>query len=75
MTVTTVHGVDEETPLLQTQQKKRSPIDWSQFMIVLFLQLAEPLTSQVIYPFSPQVSVQELQSLNWRPHNLSAPNR
>ncbi|KAJ3998915.1 member of major facilitator superfamily multidrug-resistance, DHA1 sub-family [Lentinula boryana] len=49
--------VDEETPLLQVQQHKpeRTPLPWFQFMIVLFLQLAEPLTSQVIYPFLPQL--------------------
>ncbi|KAK7461942.1 hypothetical protein VKT23_008374 [Stygiomarasmius scandens] len=49
--------VDEETPLLQEQQTKpkRTPLPWFQFTIVLFLQLAEPLTSQVIYPFTPQL--------------------
>ncbi|KAJ4493069.1 major facilitator superfamily multidrug-resistance, DHA1 sub-family [Lentinula edodes] len=49
--------VDEETPLLQAQQDKpqRTPLPWFQFTIVLFLQLAEPLTSQVIYPFLPQL--------------------
>ncbi|KAL0060381.1 hypothetical protein AAF712_012832 [Marasmius tenuissimus] len=48
---------DEETPLLQQQQSKlkRTPIPWFQFSILLFLQLAEPLTSQVIYPFTPQL--------------------
>lgn len=51
---------DEETPLLQTEQVKspRTPLPWFQFSLVLFLQLAEPLTSQVIYPFAPQVSGQ-----------------
>ncbi|KAK7044081.1 hypothetical protein VNI00_007797 [Paramarasmius palmivorus] len=49
--------VDEETPLLQNEQRKvkRTPLPWFQFTIVLFLQLAEPLTSQVIYPFTPQL--------------------
>ncbi|KAG6872736.1 hypothetical protein C0995_007057 [Termitomyces sp. Mi166 len=47
--------VDEETPLLQEQPKKRTPIPWGQFTIVMFLQLTEPLTSQVIYPFAPQL--------------------
>ncbi|KIK52653.1 hypothetical protein GYMLUDRAFT_179880 [Collybiopsis luxurians FD-317 M1] len=49
--------VDEETPLLPPQQRKtqRTPLPWFQFTIVLFLQLAEPLTSQVIYPFLPQL--------------------
>ncbi|KAF9525662.1 major facilitator superfamily multidrug-resistance, DHA1 sub-family [Crepidotus variabilis] len=45
---------DEETPLLQGK-KKPTPLPWFQFSIVLFLQLAEPLTSQVIYPFTPQL--------------------
>ncbi|KAG5642027.1 hypothetical protein DXG03_003774 [Asterophora parasitica] len=47
--------VDEETPLLQAQPVKRTPLPWFQFSIVLFLQLAEPLTSQVISPFAPQL--------------------
>lgn len=49
--------VDEETPLLRpAQQKKaRTPLPWRQFSIILFLQLAEPLTSQVIAPFAPQL--------------------
>ncbi|EKM57753.1 uncharacterized protein PHACADRAFT_158787 [Phanerochaete carnosa HHB-10118-sp] len=53
MTATTV---DEETPLLPEQQKKKpTPLPWAQFSILLILQLAEPLTSQVIYPFLPQL--------------------
>jgi len=48
--------VDEETPLLQGNGKKTpTPLPWSQFSIALLLQLAEPLTSNVIYPFAPQV--------------------
>ncbi|GLB44911.1 putative major facilitator superfamily protein [Lyophyllum shimeji] len=48
--------VDEETPLLRDEQpRKRTPLPWDQFTIVLFLQLAEPLTSQVISPFAPQL--------------------
>jgi hypothetical protein len=31
---------------------KKTPVPWAQFSIVMFLQLAEPLTSQVIYPVS-----------------------
>ncbi|KAG6904579.1 hypothetical protein DXG01_008881, partial [Tephrocybe rancida] len=46
---------DEETPLLQVQSIKRTPLPWAQFTIVMFLQLAEPLTSQVISPFAPQL--------------------
>ena len=56
MTATTT---DEETPLLHEQQhhkKKQTPLPWAQFTILLVLQLAEPLTSQVINPFAPQVS-------------------
>ncbi|KAF8235749.1 member of major facilitator superfamily multidrug-resistance, DHA1 sub-family [Tricholoma matsutake] len=49
--------VDEESPLLSSQQVKKppTPLPWFQFSIVLFLQLAEPLTSQVIYPFAPEL--------------------
>jgi hypothetical protein len=48
--------VDEETPLLAGNGKKQAtPLPWFQFIIVLFLQLAEPLTSNVIYPFAPEV--------------------
>ncbi|KAG1905235.1 major facilitator superfamily domain-containing protein [Suillus fuscotomentosus] len=49
--------MDEETPLLQPvkQKKARTPLPWRQFSIILFLQLAEPLTSQVIAPFAPQL--------------------
>ena len=51
--------MDEETPLLQENDGNRrpTPVPWFQFSLVLFLQLAEPLTSQVIYPFAPQVRV------------------
>ncbi|KAF5359319.1 hypothetical protein D9756_003039 [Leucocoprinus leucothites] len=49
------HEADEETPLLQTPLKQRTPLPWFQFTLVLFLQLGEPLTSQVIYPFVPQL--------------------
>jgi hypothetical protein len=51
--------LDEETPLLTEVQQpnlakgKKSahatPLPRAQFSIILFLQLAEPLTSQVIY--------------------------
>ncbi|PFH48648.1 hypothetical protein AMATHDRAFT_76628 [Amanita thiersii Skay4041] len=49
--------VDEETPLLHSQHIKKAPtsLTWFQLLIVLFLQPAEPLTSQVIYPFSPEL--------------------
>ncbi|KAG1721342.1 major facilitator superfamily domain-containing protein [Suillus lakei] len=48
----------EETPLLPPlpqQNTARTPLPWHQFSIILFLQLAEPLTSQVIAPFAPQL--------------------
>jgi hypothetical protein len=56
---------DEETPLLRPEQIKKqpSPLPWGQFSIILFLQLAEPLTSQVIYPFAPAVCISHL--FNW----------
>ncbi|KAJ7595446.1 member of major facilitator superfamily multidrug-resistance, DHA1 sub-family [Mycena floridula] len=50
--------VDEETPLLGSSDPSKSqstPLPWAQLSISIFLQLAEPLTSQVIYPFSPQL--------------------
>ena len=48
--------VDEETPLLAGNGKKQStPLPWFQFTIVLIIQLAEPLTFNVIYPFAPEV--------------------
>ena len=48
--------VDEETPLLAGNGKKHAtPLPLFQFTIVLLLQLAEPLTSNVIYPFVPEV--------------------
>ncbi|KAI9568189.1 major facilitator superfamily domain-containing protein [Boletus coccyginus] len=53
----TSQAVDEETPLLQAQKQRtrRTPLPWRQFSVILFLQLAEPLTSQVIAPFAPQL--------------------
>ena len=53
MTATTA---DEETPLLDEQRKRKpTPLPWAQFSILIVLQLAEPFTNQVIYPFAPQV--------------------
>ena len=47
---------DEETPLLHRNgSKSKTPLPWFQFSIALVLQLAEPMTSNVIYPFAPQV--------------------
>lgn len=50
--------IDEETPLLSSEQQAKkwpTPLPWNQFGLILILQLAEPLTSQVIYPFAPQL--------------------
>jgi hypothetical protein len=49
---------DEETPFLSSDGGSKKPsarVPWSQVGILLVLQLAEPLTSQVIYPFTPEV--------------------
>ncbi|KAG2121864.1 major facilitator superfamily domain-containing protein [Suillus clintonianus] len=56
---------DEETPLLhandcvELQQKPvmtgKMPLPWRQFSIILSLQVLEPMTSQVISPFAPQL--------------------
>lgn len=48
----------EDTPLLSSESalhKPSTPVPWAQVWILLVLQLAEPLTSQVIYPFTPEV--------------------
>ena len=60
--------VDEETPLLAGNGKKQAtPLPWFQFAIVMLLQLAEPLTFNVIYPFAPEVCFLILprRSINW----------
>lgn len=62
-------AADEETPLLRNEspahhKRKHSPIPWGQFSILLILQLAEPLTSQVIYPFAPEVSTRAFSTLS-----------
>ena len=57
----------EDTPLLSSEstlQKPSTPVPWAQVWILLVLQLAEPLTSQVIYPFTPEVC-HFLQTLFW----------
>ncbi|KAF5310961.1 hypothetical protein D9619_007779 [Psilocybe cf. subviscida] len=48
-------GADEETPLLDQTKRAPTPLPWFQLSIALFLQLAEPLTSQAIFPFVPQL--------------------
>lgn len=56
--------VDEETPLLDNQSqntqqnespRQKTPLPWRQFSILLLLRAVEPLSSQVIAPFLPQV--------------------
>ncbi|KAG6827618.1 hypothetical protein H0H92_011075 [Tricholoma furcatifolium] len=47
--------VDEESPLLAPQPAITSPIPWAQFSILLSIQLVEPLNTQVISPFAPQL--------------------
>lgn len=56
----TAQQLDEETPLLQSEgnaptKKPQTPLPWRQFSILLVLQIAEPMTSQVISPFAPQL--------------------
>ena len=65
-------STDEETPLLHGEQhqnahhkRHHARIPWGQFTIILILQLAEPLTSQVIYPFAPEVREARHESLKF----------
>ncbi|KAG1734810.1 major facilitator superfamily domain-containing protein [Suillus lakei] len=56
----TSQQMDEETPLLQSEgnapaKKPQTPLPWRQFSMLLVLQIAEPMTSQVISPFAPQL--------------------
>ncbi|KAG1814989.1 major facilitator superfamily multidrug-resistance, DHA1 sub-family [Suillus variegatus] len=48
---------DEETPLLQRpeQPMTRTPLPWKQFSIILFLEMLDPLSSQTLAPFIPQL--------------------
>jgi hypothetical protein len=48
---------NEETALLGASVKKRrrTPLDKTQLSIALLMQLAEPITSQSIYPYITQV--------------------
>jgi len=48
---------DEETPLLEDNDRTNlpTPLPWFQLSIVMALHLAEPLTFHVIQPFAPQV--------------------
>lgn len=49
---------DERSPLIPGEQisaQKPTPLPWLQLTILLFLQLAEPITSHCILPFINQV--------------------
>jgi hypothetical protein len=52
----------------RSEVAKKTPLPWAQFSIILFLQLAEPLTSQVISPvsffYSPTESTHRSCALN-----------
>lgn len=49
----------ENTPLIALKPQKPSPLPKFQLFILLWVQLAEPLTSQVIYPFINKVNLAE----------------
>lgn len=61
----TLEIADEETPLLHANDyveplqepivTGKTPLPWGQFSIILSLQVLEPMTSQVISPFAPQL--------------------
>lgn len=58
------HLLDEEMPLLRSQDShgvlaktSKTPLPWRQLSMLLVLQIAEPMASQVISPFAPQVSI------------------
>ncbi|XP_006462217.1 hypothetical protein AGABI2DRAFT_186233 [Agaricus bisporus var. bisporus H97] len=55
MTMTSIHATDEETPLLQDQPRKKTPLPWFQLWLVILLQMGESMTAQVISPFAPQL--------------------
>lgn len=47
--------INEETPLIITKPKRKTPLPKRQLGIVLLLQLCEPITSQSIYPYINQL--------------------
>ncbi|KAG2141295.1 major facilitator superfamily domain-containing protein [Suillus clintonianus] len=55
----TSQQVDEETPLLQSEENapktSQTPLPWRQFSMLLVLQIAEPMAASVISPFAPQL--------------------
>ena len=54
-------GPSEEDPLLprvqEVEEQKVTPLPKLQLTILLLIQIAEPVSSQVIYPFINQVRV------------------
>jgi len=59
------HHVDEESPLLTNRNvktRKATPLPKVQILVVLLLQICEPLTSQSIYPYINQVSLPGLKT-------------
>ncbi|KAF9237646.1 MFS general substrate transporter [Melanogaster broomeanus] len=46
---------DEETPLLQTKIKTKTPLPVGQVSVVLFILVAEPISSTYIFPFINQL--------------------
>jgi MFS family permease len=56
---------DEETPFL-AQEQRRAHVPWSQITLLLIIQLSEPLTSQIISPFAPEVCPQDyVYNMTW----------
>jgi len=64
--------MDEETPLLAEQsqnsqqnnpKRQKTPLPWRQLSILLLLSISEPITSQVIAPFLPQVRIRHCKFL------------
>ena len=67
---------DEETALLASPERKAlkapSPLPRLQIFILLLMQLAEPITSNCIYPFINQVSVMLWWSHMYLKHSMVA---
>lgn len=53
----------ERTPLLLSNVTRHTPtpLPWRQLFVLFWIQLAEPLTSQVIYPFINKVRTTRYQ--------------
>ena len=65
---------DEETALLAERKtlKTPTPLPRLQIFILLLMQLAEPITSNCIYPFINQVSVMLWWSHMYLKHTMAA---